>query len=307
MLPIQQKVQATDVKICGDTLRIVTAGLPELKAATAKGKLQELRQDHETFRKRVLVAAGGDKDVNAGLLYPRSMDEVENMLFVAAQFGYGPVAGTMLMAAATVLLREVSLTEPVELLFETATGQQIILAERAPENALCTTWKTTIPRMLVEDGSIEVSGRNVRFSLIDTGMAYIVVHASELDIPIKDHATLSRLAQVMSKAVLAKHSIDAVGLTGLVTEYLIMFVGSISGQENAPEVEVVWASTGGLIAQSAGGTGALAVLQHLNATGYIAPHVWLRTIAPGGAFDCRITEDGAEVKAMPQIQAQLEF
>ena len=44
-------VTAADIVMGGDVLRIVLGGLPVLKSAAAVGALQELREEHEEFRR----------------------------------------------------------------------------------------------------------------------------------------------------------------------------------------------------------------------------------------------------------------
>lgn len=84
-------------------MRVVLDGCPNLKARSAAEALQELRAEHEAFRRFVIEPPRGHDHINATLLLPPYSSEAARTAIIAEHFGYVPVAGTLLITAAVVL------------------------------------------------------------------------------------------------------------------------------------------------------------------------------------------------------------
>ncbi|MBI1385045.1 MAG: hypothetical protein GC150_09060 [Rhizobiales bacterium] len=300
-------VVATDVMLAGDILRVVHGGLPKLAGESAGEQLEDLRLRFEPFRRFLNTPPHGNWLVNSCLLYPAATEPYAGRFFLASSFGYAPLAGTALMAGATVAVDEGRIP-PVEgwtaISMDTALGSAQIEVEISRNEVVRARWRTQIPRVLVADGNIAQgrwSGRN--FSVVMTGLPYIVITDEELGISIHDHERLGPTAAELSRDVSKAYPLSDFGIENSYAQWLVMVTHSVSNDET----NAVWISDQGFLARSAGGTGALAVHAIANMRGRDDPSAPLRVRAPGGAFLCRITNDHASVMADVRICARHEF
>lgn len=294
-------VKATDVTLAGDVLRVVHDGLPVLASRDAVAGLEELRARHEPFRQFLNAPPNGNRLVNACLLYPAPDGQTAGRFFLASGFGYAPVAGTALMAAAAVALhlRRAPASEgSARIRLDTAAGPAEVLAEVVGGQAVRATWLTRMPRVLRRAQAIACSdGRRRRVSLVASGLPYIVVSAEELGIALDDHDGLGPAAAALSADVGAALPPSAFGLERDYARYLVMVTAPAPGKA----IRAVWISDLGMAAHSAGGTGALAVVAAAGAGG---PTI---VSAPGGDFICEIAGEQASVTAEIRISARHAF
>lgn len=284
----------TDVEICGDVLRVVTQGPPDLQVKSPSELLGQLRADHDDYRRFLLDPPRGHQDVNACLLYPPFSEQARASLVVAAQFGYAPVAGTMVLAASAVLAdQDPQPLSERSMQFDTAAGPQSAVLSRDGE----VSWKSAPPKVLSAGGRLEVLGCTLPFTIVDTGMIYVVAEVGDLGCAMTDRAALSQVGQAVAAAAQQLMPLSTLDLPHAPDAYLVMLVG----QKRADGVDVAWVSADGLVAHSAGGTGALAVLEHFSQSGVWDRSHWLTVSAPGGAFDCVIHDAEAWVRAKPRI------
>jgi len=300
-------VAATDVLISGDVLRVVHGGLPELRSRNVADGLTELRARYEPYRTFLNDPPHGNRLVNACLLYPAAQPHFAGRHFLASRFGYAPFAGTALMACAAVWADEnragpEDLQEPLQ--FETATGAaQVKLSVDAPQSGTAT-WVAPMPRVLLAERVFEVPARGKSMvSIVSSGLPYIVVEDSELNVSIDDIEQVEQAAMSLSEAVGQEKPVAEFGMAGEHARYLVMVINS----KSKDEVPVVWVSDRGESARSAGGTGALAVLAALQTRGLRRSGRTVTIGAPGGAFQCRIDDSSAIVTATTRLVARHEF
>lgn len=293
--------------IAGDVLRVIHGGLPELRSRDAAGGLAELRACYEPFRAFLNDPPHGNPLVNACLLYPAAQPHFAGRHFLASRFCYGPLGGTPLMACAAVWADQnragpEDLREPLQ--FETAKGvAHVRFSVDAPQSGTAT-WIAPVPRVLLAERVFEVPKRGrSKVSIVSAGLPYIVVEDSELDVSLNDINQVAQAAMVLSKAVGQVKPAAAFGVEEEHSRYLVMVMNC----ESKDEVSVVWVSDRGESAQSAGGTGALAVLAALEARGLRRPGHTAAIRAPGGAFQCRIDDSSAVVTAATRLVARHEF
>lgn len=298
---------ATDVLLAGDILRVAHRGLPILSGEDAAAQLAELRANHERFRAFLNEPPHGSPLVNACLIYPSSRPGAAARHFLASRFAFAPFAGTALMASAVVLADEGWLpgeTSSQSVFFETATHLEEVRLSFKSGVVWSATWVTSRPRILLPEGMIVFQGgRQVRFSLVSSGLPYVVVTEADLGIPIDDLPRLAKAAVALSAAVGSRWSPASMGVAGEYARYLVM----VARKVDESLVRAVWISDQGETGRSAGGTGALAVLAALREGGRLPIGGPVSIEAPGGAFECDIVEDGASVTATPKIVARHEL
>lgn len=298
---------ATDVELAGDVLRVAIAGLPEISSHDANEALSELRLKHDQFRDFLNLPPNGNRLINSCLLYPPFEQGTDGTLFLASRFAYAPYAGTALMAAATVLT-ETQATErdngKRHVCLLTARGLMKVTVEWTDNSVTRAKWLTTPPKVLVSNVELRLNASlTVPVDVVDAGLPYLVVDAGKMGLAIDDYSGLSKAAIALSAATGTQYPLSLFGIAENYDHYLVMFTTQVAGAH----FKTVWVSDQGAVAQSAGGTGALAVLAACESNGVVKPGRTTLIEAPGGAFECQIEETRASVASTVMIIARHEF
>jgi proline racemase len=306
----KQRATVVDVSICGDILRVVMDGFPELKATNPAEILQELRQHHNDFRHFLIDHPRGHEYVNACLLLPPFSKKAVRTLVVAPSFGYSAVAGTLLMAATTALIEtnQISIDEPItEVTFDTAQGQYTIIATIENGRCVATRWLTNKPRIIFSEQTLkQTDGSTISVSLIHSGLPYIIVRAVDLQLNMDDISALGQAGLLLSGLAETQLDWQTNDMKQGVEYFLFMIVGEFNPLDN--RVAVAWVSPTGSVAFSPSGTGALAVAGYFQAQGQLARGTELITVTPSGCcFRCQLDAQTAYVKATAQVIALSEL
>ncbi|KIC12276.1 hypothetical protein RA19_03275 [Leisingera sp. ANG-M1] len=305
--PIETSVSATDVRLAGDILRVVHGGLPDLNTSNPQAALEELRQNHQGFRSFLNQPPHGNAMVNSCLLYPPAAPDTDGTLFLASRFAYAPLAGTALMAAAAALARQAledGQAARNAYFFQTANGPARINVQNAAGLTAQAEWITAPPAMLSANAELPgAPGRTHSVSLVSTGLPYLVADEDTLGASLDDHPSLGPAAAALSRRASEVFPTSRFGAEASYAPYLVMAIR----QTARDHIRTVWISDAGEIASSAGGTGALAVVEACQARGLVQPDTRVTVEAPGGAFDCRVGSSQASVQAETRITASHLF
>jgi|GEM_PF-2871057 len=302
-----------DTVVGGDTLRIVLDGMPPLRARTAAQALGELRHRHEAFRRFLLEAPHGHAGINACLVLPPLTPGCDRTVVLAAQFGYAPMAGTALMAAAAVLNEctpASAAQRGSECTFDTAIGPGRVQIRPASPNAPEAHWFTRRPQVLAHALALSLpGGTEVRATLVDSGLPYVVTELHEHAVEDLDQRDLSRIGAAVARTATATRAPGAAGGASTTHAYIAMLVGTPrSGGDGGAVVPVAWVSANGVVAAGPGGTGALAVAAYLQAEDRLPVDAGIGIAGPAGApIHCRIRRETAEVTAVVHIGAEREL
>ena len=304
-----RRVTVADVVMGGDVLRIVLSGSPKLKASNPVDALQELRQEHDEFRRFVIEYPRGNEAINGCLLLPPFSPEAVRTVVVAPQVGYVPIAGTPLMAAAAALveLGELGAQEPItRVRFDTAKGLAEIEVIVESERCSSTRWRTTRARVAALEKPVTLEkGRTVAVSVVSPGLPYGVVRAADLDVEFEDMAALGAAGSAVAGALREQLSPESVGMGDEASDYFVMVVGEMLNQDQcSASVEVACVSPNGFVWATPAGTGAISVATYLNELGELVSGDWLETVTPSGnRFRCSVDEESAVVEATSEIVA----
>ena len=297
----QAPTTATDVVLAGDILRVATDGLPTLTARNTQDALSELRDKHQPFRDFLNLPPNGHANINSCLLYPPFTSETDGTLFLASRFAYAPFAGTALMAAATVLAQT---HDQTRFRLDTALGPKEVSLTRHGKTVTHANWFTDPPTILKASAEIPIpNSKPAQVSLINAGLPYVVANLEPLGLRLTDYENLSILAKCLSQNAAVHYPLSRFDINDTYDRYLVMFISKHSDTH----IKTLWVSDSGEVANSAGGTGALAVLAACESTGTL-PNGQITTIeAPGGAFTCQIADGQASVTSPVKIFAKHRF
>ena len=276
-----------DARIAGEIIRIVVENPLRLRADSVTAALEELRSEHEAFRRFVVDPPRGHAHLNAALLLPAFSGAATRSLVVASQFGYVPLAGTPLIASAVVAIELQKIPAPtgcVPVTFETALGPQVV--EAVVEEGSCGSarWLTAAPAVKLFDHDLDIGLTSpIPVALIDTGLPYIVARASSLDVRFSDIERLGASGRELSSMAGRKLPMERFGLSGRTEDYPVLVVGepelTVSNTANVP---MAWIYPDGRVARMPAGTGALAVAAFCNAAGICEAETLINAISPFG-------------------------
>ena len=303
-LSYPQPIVAIDVDLAGDILRVVTSGLPALVSRNATDALNELQSEHELLRDFLNLPPNGNHLINSCLLYPPFEQGADGALFLASRFAYAPYAGTALMAAATVLAQAQDNTDRRLFEFETAQGAMGVELIRNNNIVTRAKWFVETPKLLINDGKLQrEAGGTAAVSIVDAGLPYLVVDSDKLGIELSDHSKLSTTAIELSAVAGNQFPMAQSDMVDNYSQYLVMFTSKVVDNH----IKTVWVSDKGEVANSAGGTGALAVFIACKENGSLKPESQALIEAPGGTFTCGISGNQASVTANIRIVAKHTF
>ena len=298
-----------DVVMGGDVLRIVLDGLPVLRSKSAVEALEELRSEHDDFRRFVVESPRGNPGINGCLLLPPYSPEAIRTAVVAPQIGYVPIAGTPLMAAAAALaeLGEVDMVEPrTALRFDTAGGIQTIELEVEAGDVRFACWTTARPHCFDPDYALTLDkGQVVPVAVVSPGIPYAVVQASDLGVTFEDNDTLGGAGAAVASKLRLQLPLEAIGMQNAASQYHVMIVGELRRSSSGlASIEVACVSASGWVWSTPAGTGALSVATYLNEHSLLGNDEALETVTPAGSrFRCRVRDGNAVVEASCELVA----
>ena len=262
MLQSDSGIEFVDAEIAGEVIRVITRGVPALGAQTPAIALQELRENHDDFRRFVLDPPRGHGDVNAALLLPPFSEGAARTLVVAAQFGFAPLAGTPLIASAAVLVATGAVkfsTPTTEIVFDTAKGLMNVFALGEENCCHGARWCTSPPEFLRRSYGLELeTGRALPIDVVLTGLPYIVVNESDLGVGSSDVEAIGAFGAKISRAAGRQLPMEVLGVAGITTAYPVLVIGEPrASQDKGTCVPLAWVYANGTVAKMPAGTGAL--------------------------------------------------
>jgi len=313
-------VSAVDTSIAGDVVRVVMDGFPNLRAKNAMQALQELRAEHEEFRRFLIELPRGHDDINAILLLPPTSSEAARTAIMAEHFGYVPVAGTLLIAAAVALVEtgEVVAQEPeTTVILDTAHGRTDVIVTVEIGRATSARWMTDRPRIISHLHQFALDdGRTVSATVISPGLPYLVARADDLGVSFWDVEGLGDAGSMLSRAAGRQLPLKDVGMEQDAADYLVMLVGDYEdeGPGDAAQTLAVWVGSDGDVnhsptgAHSPTGTGALAVAAYCVEMGKLGVGRSLNVMTPSGqSLRTCIQTAGASVEGEVRVVSLIDL
>jgi len=301
-------VSAVDTLVAGDVLRIVLDGAPKLRATSPFDALRELRAEHQDFRRFIIDPPRGHDGIDACiLLSPFSSDAVRTAI-IAEHFGYAPVAGTLLLASAVVLIEtgEVAAREPTtSVVFDTAKGKAEVVVTVASKRCVSSKWTTERPRVISRKQRLTLAGeRTISAALINSGLPYVVACAADLDVDFRDERKLGAAGAMLSSAAGQQMPLQGLGMEQDADAYLVMLVGDLTdhGAAQAAQVQAAFISPTGSVARMPTGTGTLSVGAYFNEKRRLPYSRALDVTSPTGhRLRCQVEETKASVEGAVRI------
>ena len=303
MFEPQGAVEFVDTEIAGDVIRVITDGVPVLNATDPDMALHELREQHEKFRRFVLDSPRGHSELNAALLLPAFTSGAHRTLVVASQFGFVPLAGTPLIAAASVLAHgdSIAFAAPTtEIVFDTANGPMTVSA--FGDSGFCrgARWCTTPSTFLKRNYNLELeSGHAVPIDVVLTGLAYVVVTEHALGVDSTEVDAIGAFGAEISRAAGLQLPMKELNVAGITSAYPVLVIGEPSESPGkTTSIPLAWVYANGTVAKMPAGTGALTAAAVAVDRKQIPCGTVVTAVSPfGGEIRSSVGEFGQQVTA----------
>jgi proline racemase len=194
-----------DAHAAGQSLRLITYGVPRLKATTIREQVAEMQERFDDVRLWLLTEPRGYAGMTGAILVPSAKPEVDYGVIFMSSSGYGTMSGHGLIALATALIDTgaVPIDGPdTRITFDTPAGQ-IQARTTIDEGRARTVRFRNVPAFrLAKDLQIEVDGRSVPVDVAYGGAWYAVTRSEQLGVKLTmaSAAELSRLGTEIIRA-----------------------------------------------------------------------------------------------------------
>lgn len=189
---IHQTFKCIDAHTCGNPVRVVAEGGPELEGTTMSEKRQHFLKEYDWIRKGLMFEPRGHDMMSGSILYPPSDPQNDvGVLFIETS-GCLPMCGHGTIGTVTIAIEEklVEPKAPGKLRLETPAG--LVLIDYVQEGTKVTSVRfTNVESFLVAEG-LEVECPELGTLILDVsygGNFYAIIDAQENFIGIQDYTT----------------------------------------------------------------------------------------------------------------------
>jgi proline racemase len=263
---------SVDAHAAGQSLRLITFGVPRLHATTIRAQAAEMRERFDNIRLWLLAEPRGHAGMTGAILVPSANPDVDYGVIFMSSVGYGTMSGHGMIALATVLID--TGTVPVDgpdtrITFDTPAGKIQTRATIDDGRARTVRFRNVPAFRLVKDLEIEVDGRGIQVDIAYGGAWYAIARSEQLGVKLTS-ASSSELSRVGVKIMrAASNAVDVVhpedsDLAGI---YGTVILGEPHAQDAASRNATVYGA--GLVDRSPCGTGMSATMACLAADGLL--------------------------------------
>lgn len=268
-MSFRRMIQVIDSHTAGDALRLVTGGIPAIKGATIREKIEDLICNQPYLLNVTMREPRGHRDMfGAILLHPVSKEADFGLVFFDTGTYYFGMCGHGTIAAATIVVETgmVEYTEPVtNVVFETCEGL-VRAAVKVQKGEALEVAITNVPSFIYKEEvtiDLGIHGR-VLTDISYGGAFFILTPVDQLDETITPSTVhrLHALAPAIKEAVTATVAINHPELPELGEEIDVFFYAPVSGEPQTFLVLEILASSSQLT-RSPCGTGTSALMAML--------------------------------------------
>lgn len=310
-MSFKQVIQVIDSHTAGDSLRLVTGGVPAVKGSTIKAKIDYLIQNQPRLLKTTMWEPRGHSDMFGALLLDPVVKEADfGLVFFDTGTYYYGMCGHGTIAAATIVVETgmVEYTEPVtNVVFETYDGL-VKAAVKVRDREAIEVTITNVPSFLYRESvTIDLDSYGQIVIDISFGGAFFILtpvdQLNEVIAPSSVHK-LHGLAPAIKDAVSAKISVSHPELPEVSSEIDVFYYDPVSEETQTYQVLEILASSNQLTRSPCGtGTSALMAMLHkkqiLQLNEVIVTRGFLGTEFRGQLIS--VFADGQYLKVVPEV------
>ena len=257
----------------GQSLRVITSGIPPLRGSTLRERRADMRARHDDVRRLLLHEPRGHADMYGAVLTPPASAEADYGVIFLTNEGYSTMCGHGIIALTTVLIETGTFPaqgSETRITYETPAGIVQARATTDDGRVRAVRFRNVPAFRFAHDLPIEVEGVEVRVDVAFGGAWYAVVedHAVGLTLKRASSRELSRVGMAVKRAV--SNAIDVVHPTDseMAGLYGTIIVGEPTSSDFSLRNATVYAD--GAIDRSPCGTGTSALVACMAEAGTLA-------------------------------------
>lgn len=201
-----KEICTLDYHTGGEPLRLITAGLPDIKGDTVLEKRRFMAEKLDHYRRFLMLEPRGHADMyGAVLLPPCTADGDVSVLFMHNE-GYSTMCGHGIIALVTAGIEHglFDIADPDAIRIDTPAGRITARAKRGSSECVDSVSFLNVPSFVLEPRfSVEVNGLGVEGTIAFGGAFYAYVDAESFGFELKadEAAEIIQLGQAIKEAV----------------------------------------------------------------------------------------------------------
>jgi len=308
-------IETIDLHTCGEPLRVITEGLPEVKGNTILEKRRFFKDNLDYIRKGIMWEPRGHADMYGAIITEPTSSNGDFGTFFMHNEGYSTMCGHAMIAL-------VKLAIDTGLIKKQGSGQEIIIDAppgqiRAIGNVIkgklvSVTFKNVPSFMLMENKTVDVQNiGKVKFDIAFGGAFYAFVNADELGLKLNtgDSDILIDIGRKIKKAVMDKYEIIHPFEDDLSFLYGTIFIAKAFNKNNHSRNVCVFAD--GELDRSPTGSGVSARAAIHHARGELNQNQLIRIESIlGSTMDVKVSETcmfGPHKAVIPEVTGTASF
>jgi len=312
----ERKVFKTiEMHTCGEPLRIITGGLPELEGSNILEKRKFFADHYDPLRKALMFEPRGHADMYGAVLTKAHSDDADFGVFFMHNEGYSTMCGHAIIALTKYVIETGYIkkdgNKPV-LNIEVPAGKISSIARIRNGRVQDVSFRNVPSFLLIQDETIEVKGiGRIRFDLAYGGAFYVVVDGDDLGLNLdeSDHNKLIDWGMRIKMSVIENFRIEHPFEQEMSFLYGTIFTGKAYDPDNWSRNVCIFA--GGEVDRSPTGTGlsARAALHFSKSEMRLNQRVTIESII-GTSMDLEIkdvVEYGPYKAVIPEISGKAFF
>lgn len=264
---------SVDAHGAGQPLRLITFGVPRLRATTIREQVAEMRDRFDDIRLWLLTEPRGHAGLTGAILVPSADPEVDYGVIFMSASGYSTMSGHGMIAVTTALIE--TGTVPIEgqetrVTFDTPAGRIQARATIDQGRVRNVRFRNVPAFRLRKDLEIDLDGRALRVDVAFGGAWFAIARAEDLDVALTPAMSphLTRLGVEIMRAT--SNALDVVHPTDpdLAGIFGTVILGAPHADDSTSRNVTVYGD--GLVERSPCGTGMSATMACLAADGQLA-------------------------------------
>ncbi len=309
------RITTIDMHTCGEPLRIITGGIPEIKGATILEKRKYFSENHDNLRRALIFEPRGHADMYGAVITEPVTEGADFGTFFMHNEGYSTMCGHAIIALAKFVV-DTGLLESrgssVMIGIDAPPGRISAVARKVNGTVQSVSFLNVPSFVLIRDEVVEVPGiGRVEFDVAFGGAFYAFCDAGRLGLRLdaSDYYRLIDYGKRIKKAVMENFSIGHPFEDDLGFLYGVIFTGAPYNPENWSRNVCIFAD--GEVDRSPTGTGvsARAAIHHARGELQTGQEVTIESIL-GSTMQVKVEKEieyGDFDAVIPEVTATASF
>lgn len=272
--PVKSEFHCIDAHTCGNPVRLVASGGPELVGRSMLDKQQHFIAEYDWIRQALMFEPRGHAMMSGSILYPSERDDCDVAVLFIETSGCLPMCGHGVIGTVTIAIEKGLVTprEPGRLALETPAGK-VKVSYRQEQGRVRSVRLTNVPSFMHSRGlQVECPelGGVLHFDVAYGGNFYVIIEPQDIyhDLDQLTAADIIRLSPVLRRRINRQHTFRHPDDDRLSHMRHVMWTGKPKKADSSARNAVFYGDSA--IDRSPCGTGTSARMAQLAARGELA-------------------------------------